>query len=308
VRLHATALNYRDLLIIDGSYNPHLALPRIVGSDGAGEVVAVGASVHRFRPGDRVIPCFMQNWVDGPISSGDPRSTLGADRDGTFAEYVLLEQDGAVHIPQYLDYLEAATLPCAALTAWHALSAGGCGPEHTVLLLGTGGVSLFGLQFAKAMGARVLLLSGQEEKRLRAMQLGADASANYKNNPQWDQWVKEQTNGQGADIILEVGGAGTLERSIRAVRRGGFIALIGVLAGRGTIDPMPILMKAVRLQGIFVGSRHMFEQMISFLTQHHLRPIIDSRLPINQLPVALESMRQGRHFGKIAMEITPSPH
>lgn len=305
VRLYAAALNYRDLLIIEGNYNPRMQLPRIIGSDGAGEVVAVGPDVRRFRLGDRVLPCFMQNWADGPISRGDPRSTLGADRDGTFAEYVLLEEEGTTPLPAHLDFVEAATLPCAALTAWNALTTAGCGPGQTVLLLGSGGVSIFGLQFAKALGARVMLLSSSDEKRQRATQLGADVTANYRNIPDWDQWVREQTDGHGADIILEVGGAGTLERSLRAVRRGGFIALIGVLAGRGAIDPMPILMKAIRLQGIFVGSRQMLEQMNAFMTQHNIRPVIDSRYPLTELPVALENLRQGRHFGKIALEVVP---
>ncbi|WP_228499033.1 zinc-dependent alcohol dehydrogenase family protein [Thermogemmata fonticola] len=305
VRLHAVSVNYRDVLIVEGSYNPRLSMPRILGSDGAGEVIAVGPDVDRFRVGDRVIGCFMQKWADGPLTDTAARSTLGADRDGTFAQYVLLEQAGAVPLPEDWDYASAATLPCAALTAWNALISGECRPGKTVLLLGTGGVSIFGLQLAKAMGARVLLLSGQEHKRERAAQLGADATANYHTVPEWDRWVREQTEGQGADIVLEVGGAGTLERSLRAVRRGGYIALIGVLAGRGTIDPMPILMKAVRLQGIFVGSRKMFEDMLVFLQQHRLRPVIDRRFPLPELPAALEAMRRGIHFGKIVLDIIP---
>lgn len=305
VRLHAASLNYRDVLIVEGSYNPRLPMPRILGSDGAGEVIAVGSAVDRFRVGDRVIGCFMQKWVDGPLTDTAARSTLGADRDGTFAQYVLLEQTGAVPLPADWDYASAATLPCAALTAWNALISSECQPGKTVLLLGTGGVSIFGLQLAKAMGARVLLLSGQEHKRELATQLGADATANYHTVPEWDRWVREQTEGQGADIILEVGGAGTLERSLRAVRRGGYIALIGVLAGRGTIDPVPILMKAVRLQGIFVGCRKMFEDMLAFLQQQRLRPVIDRRFPLPELPVAWEQMRRGSHFGKIVLDIIP---
>jgi NADPH:quinone reductase-like Zn-dependent oxidoreductase len=305
VRLHAASLNYRDLLIVEGSYNPRMPLPRILGSDGAGEVIAVGSDVDRFRVGDRVIGCFMQKWVDGPLTDTAARSTLGADRDGTFAQYVLLEQAGAVPLPEDWDFASAATLPCAALTAWNALISGECQPGKTVLLLGTGGVSIFGLQLAKAMGARVLVVSGREHKRERAAQLGADATANSHTMPEWDRWVREQTEGHGADIVLEVGGAGTLERSLRAVRRGGTIALIGVLAGRGTIDPMPILMKAVRLQGIFVGSRKMFEDMLAFLQQHRLRPVIDRRFPLPELPAALDEMRRGTHFGKIVLDIIP---
>jgi NADPH:quinone reductase-like Zn-dependent oxidoreductase len=305
VRLHAASVNYRDILIVEGSYHPRLPMPRILGSDGAGEVIAVGPHVDRFRVGDRVIGCFLQKWVDGPLTDAAARSTLGADRDGTFAQYVLLEQQGAVLLPEDWDYAQAATLPCAALTAWNALISAPCRPGMTVLLLGTGGVSIFGLQLAKAMGARVLLLSGHDHKCERARQLGADATANYHTVPEWDRWVREQTDGQGADIILEVGGAGTLERSLRAVRRGGYVALIGVLAGRGTIDPMPILMKAIRLQGIFVGSRKMLEDLLLFLLQHRLRPVIDRRFPIQELPTALESLRRGTHFGKIVLDIIP---
>ncbi|MCS7021182.1 MAG: NAD(P)-dependent alcohol dehydrogenase [Gemmataceae bacterium] len=305
VRLHAASLNYRDILIVEGAYNPRLALPRILGSDGAGEVVAVGSQVQRFRPGERVVGCFMQSWIDGPLTDEAARSTLGADRDGTFAEYVLLEQDAALAIPPGYSFVQAATWPCAALTAWNALVSAGCGPGQTVLLLGTGGVSLFGLQLAKAYKARVLLLSGQETKRQRAEALGADATANYRTLPEWDRWVREQTGGRGADLILEVGGAGTLERSLRAIRRGGTIALIGVLAGRGTIDPMLILMKAVRLQGIFVGSRRQLEEMSRFMVQHALVPVIDRCYPWTELPTALECLRKGEHFGKIVLEIIP---
>lgn len=306
MRVHAASLNYRDLLIVEGVYHPRLPLPRVLGSDGAGEVVAVGAEVTAVRLGDRVVGCFLQNWLDGPMTEEAARSSLGADRDGTFAEYVVLEENGVVPIPPGYDYAQAATLPCAALTAWNALTTAGCGPGQTVLILGTGGVSIFGLQLAHAMGARVLLISGHDHKRERAMQLGADVTANYHTVPEWDRWVREQTQGQGADIILEVGGAGTLERSLRAVRRGGYIALIGVLSGRGMVDPMPVLMKAVRLQGIFVGSRRMFEEMLSFMVAHQITPIIDSRYPLEQLPLAFQQLRQSKHFGKVVLEVIPS--
>jgi NADPH:quinone reductase-like Zn-dependent oxidoreductase len=306
MRVHAASLNYRDLLIVDGVYHPRLPLPRVLGSDGAGEVVAVGAEVTAVRLGDRVVGCFLQNWLDGPMTEEAARSSLGADRDGTFAEYVVLEENGVVPIPSGYDYAQAATLPCAALTAWNALRTAGCGPGQTVLILGTGGVSIFGLQLAHAMGARVLLISGHDHKRERAMQLGADVTVNYHTVPEWDRWVREQTQGQGADIILEVGGAGTLERSLRAVRRGGYIALIGVLSGRGMVDPMPVIMKAIRLQGIFVGSRRMFEEMLNFMVTHRITPIIDSRYPLEQLAQAFQQLRQGKHFGKVVLEVIPS--
>ncbi len=303
VKLHAASLNFRDLLIVEGRYAPRLALPRILGSDGAGEVVAVGPGVQRLRVGDRIVGCFLPEWIDGPLTDAAARSTLGCERDGVFAEYAVWEEAGAVAVPAHLSYAEAATLPCAALTAWNALQTGGCGPGRRVLLLGTGGVSIFGLQLARAMGAETFILSGHDDKLRRALALGATAGANYRTLPEWDRWVKEQTGGQGVDIVLEVGGAGTLERSLRAVRRGGTVALIGVLAGSGTFDPILILMKTIRLQGIFVGSRAMFEAMNRFLEQHQLHPVIDRRYSLPQIHAALEDLRRGVHFGKIVIDI-----
>jgi NADPH:quinone reductase-like Zn-dependent oxidoreductase len=303
VRLRAASLNYRDLLIAKGLYNPKLTLPRILGSDGAGEVVAVGANVTRWKVGDRVAGCFMPLWQDGPISEAVTKSTLGSERDGTFAEFLAIEETGLVRIPDHLSFEEAATLPCAAVTAWNALSEAPSGPGTTVLLQGTGGVSIFALQFAKSHGARVLITSSSDQKLARAMQLGADAGTNYTTNPDWDKWARQQTGGHGVDVVVEVGGAGTLERSLKAVRTGGHVALIGILAGAGNFNPLLVLMKAVRLQGVFVGSRAMFEAMNRWIADKQLRPVIDRAFPLAEAPAAFQHLESGSHFGKVVLTI-----
>ena len=264
VRVRAASLNYRDLLIAKGLYNPKLAFPRVLGSDAAGEVAAVGTGVTRWQPGDRVAGCFMPLWHDGLITDAVAKSTLGSDRDGALAELVVFDESSVVRVPEHLTYEEAATLPCAAVTAWNALTAAGAGPGTTVLLQGTGGVSIFALQLAKALGARALITSSSDEKLSRALALGADAGMNYKTNADWDKWARQQTGGSGVDMVIEVGGAGTLDRSLKAVRTGGHVALIGVLAGGTAFNPLLVLMKAVRLQGVFVGSRAMFEAELAF--------------------------------------------
>lgn len=304
VRIGAVSLNYRDLLIAKGQYNPRLPLPRVLGSDGVGEVVAVGEEVTKWARGDRVIGCFFQNWGDGPASESLVKSSLGGDLDGVLSDYVVLEEGGLVAVPGDLSDAEAATLPCAAVTAWHALTGGGCGPGKTVLLQGTGGVSIFALQFAKAMGARVLITSGHDEKLARALSMGADEGVNYKTNPDWDKWARGQTGGVGVDLVVEVGGAGTLERSTRAVRFGGQIALIGVLAGAGAFNPVSVLMRALRVQGIFVGSRAMFEDMNRFIVGEGIRPVVDRVFPFDQAAEALRYLEHGAHFGKVVISRT----
>jgi len=303
VRVRATSLNYRDLLIVKGQYNPKLVMPRILGSDAAGEVVAVGAGVTRWKAGDRIAGCFMSQWIDGPINDAAAKSSLGSDRDGVFAELVVFEEGSVVRIPDYLSFEEAATLPCAAVTAWNALTASNTGPGTTVLLQGTGGVSIFALQFAKALGATALITSGHDEKLTRALALGADAGTNYKTNTDWEKWARQQTSGVGVDVVVEVGGAGTLDRSLKAVKIGGHVALIGVLAGGGTVNPMLVLMKAVHLQGVFVGSRAMFEAMNQFMSEKQIRPIIDRVFPLAEAPAALRYLESGGHFGKVVMSV-----
>lgn len=303
VAIRAVSLNYRDLLIVKGLYNPKMALPRVPCSDGAGEVTAVGPGVRRVAVGDRVCATFMQKWIAGGLTEDAGRSTLGGDRDGTLAERVLLDEDGVVKYPSYLTFDEAATLPCAAVTVWNALAEGGLRAGESVLLQGTGGVSIFALQIAKLFGARALITSGSDEKLARAIQMGAHAGVNYKTTPDWDKWARQQTGGVGADHIVEVGGAGTLERSFKAVRTAGQIALIGVLSGLGTVNPLPVLMRHLTVRGIFVGSRAMFEDMNRAFETHQTRPIVDAVYRFDDFPKALRHLESGSHFGKVVIRI-----
>jgi NADPH:quinone reductase-like Zn-dependent oxidoreductase len=245
----------------------------------------------------------MQQWVNGPITDAAAKSTLGGDRDGVLTERVALQEEGLVSIPGTLSFEEAATLPCAAVTAWNALTGANCGPGKTVLLQGTGGVSIFALQFAKALGARVFITSGHDEKLARALSMGATAGTNYRTNPAWDKWAREQTDGTGVDIVVEVGGAGTLDSSVKAVRIGGQIALIGVLAGAGTFNPISVLMKAVRVQGVFVGSRAMFEDMNRLIAGEGIKPVIDRVFPFTDAPAAFKYLESGSHFGKVVVKM-----
>jgi NADPH:quinone reductase-like Zn-dependent oxidoreductase len=302
VRVRGVSLNYRDLLVVKGLYNPKMSLPRIPCSDGAGEVVAVGPGVARVKVGERVAAIFHQRWLAGGITETLARSTLGGDLDGMLAEQVVLSEEGVVPIPEHLSFSEASTLPCAAVTAWNGLVEAGLKAGDAVLVQGTGGVSIFALQFAKMSGARVLIISSSDAKLEKAKQLGADTAVNYKTNADWDKWARTQT-GFGVDHVVEVGGAGTLERSIRAVRIGGHIALIGVLSGQGSINPLPLLMKSIRLRGIFVGSRSMFEDMNRAITARQLRPAVDRSFPFAEFPQALKHMESGSHVGKICLDV-----
>jgi NADPH:quinone reductase-like Zn-dependent oxidoreductase len=312
IRVRAVSLNYRDLLILTGPYNPKMTLPRIPCSDGAGEVVAIGEGVNRVQVDDRVCGVFMQRWLDGPPTAERSKMALGGDVDGMLAEYVLLAQDGVVRFPKHLSYEEAATLPCAGVTAWNALHhAGGpvapALPGDTVLIQGTGGVSVFALQFAKLLGARVIGTSSSDEKLARAYGLGLDAGCNYKERPEWSKWVTEVTEGQGADRIIEVGGAGTFGQSLRAARVGGMVAQIGVLSGTATSEPLaltPILHKQLRVQGIYVGSRAMFEEMNAAITKAEMHPVIDRVFAFDQAQEAFLHMQSASHFGKIVVRIT----
>ena len=302
IKLRAASLNFRDLMVIKGVYNPKLRLPRIPLSDGAGEVAAVGEGVSRVKSGERVMSSFMQSWLDGDISDSKARSDLGGSVDGMLAEYAVLHEEGVVPIPEHLSYEEAATLPCAAVTAWNALIIQGqIKSGDTVLLQGTGGVSLFALQFAKLQGARVIITSSSDEKLARARLLGADEGINYKSTPNWHERVLELTGGAGVDHVVEVGGAGTLAKSVRATRRGGHISLIGVLSGTGEVNPIPILMRAMRVQGIFVGSRAIFETMNRAISLHKLQPVVDRVFPFEEALDALRYLESGSHFGKIVI-------
>ena len=303
VRMRAAALNYRDLVVIKGGYGPRQTLPRIPISDGAGEVAAVGAGVSRVKVGDRVVGCFAPSWIEGPLTQEKLDSALGGFVDGVLADYTLFSAEAVLPVPAHLSFEEAATLPCAALTAWHALFvADHVQPGSTVLVQGTGGVSLFALQFARTAGARVIVTSSSDQKLARARELGASGGINYKTTPDWEKEVRKQTDGRGADHIVEVGGAGTFNRSLACVRMGGMISMIGVLAGAsGEVRTALILFRAARIQGIFVGSRAMFEEMNRAISAHGLHPVMDRAFPFAEAPAALRHLESAGHFGKIAL-------
>ncbi len=301
VNQRAWSLNYRDLLVVTGAYNPRMKLPLVPLSDGAGEVADIGPGVTRFKPGDRVAGCFMQRWSSGVLTEEKAKSALGGALDGVLAEQGVLLEDGLVPIPDGLSFEEAATLPCAALTAWHALiDSGRVKAGDTVLVQGTGGVSLFALQFAKLHGAKVLITSSSDEKLAHAKKLGADVGINYKTTPEWGKKALELTS--GVDHVVEVGGGGTLGESLRCVRHGGHVAMIGILSGTAGANPVPILMKAIRVQGIFVGHREMFEAMNRAIALHQLKPVIDRVFPFEQAVEALKHMQSASHFGKIVIK------
>lgn len=302
IRVRAASLNYRDMMIAKGQYNPRMRLPAVPLSDAAGEVVEVGSGVERFRTGDRVAPAFMPAWVDGELDETKSRSALGAGGAGVGAEYVVFHEQSVVHIPDHLSYEEAACLPCAGVTAWNALvSSGHLRPDETVLLQGTGGVSVFALQFAKLMGASVIATSSSDAKLERVVGLGADATVNYRDTPEWDKRAKEITKGRGVDHVVEVGGAGTLPKSFKAVRMGGTISMIGVLSGATEVSIVPVFMRHIRLQGIFVGSREIFEDMNRAITAHQVRPVVDRVFPLRELASAMGYMESGAHFGKVCL-------
>jgi NADPH:quinone reductase-like Zn-dependent oxidoreductase len=303
VRMRASAINYRDLSTIEDPVARAIAYPRIPNSDGAGEVIEVGAGVTRFAAGDRVAGCFFQNWNDGGISTTAMASALGGPIDGVLAEEVVLGEQGAVQLPAQLSFEEGATLPCAGLTAWNCLiEQGGLTAGKTALFLGTGGVSIFGLQIAKMIGARAIITSSSDEKLARAAKLGADELINYRETPDWQARVLELTDGNGVDVTIETGGGGTLEKTIEATRVGGTISLIGVLAG-GTINPTSVMRKSIRLQGVYVGNRRMFEDMNAALSLNQIHPVIDQLFDFEDARTAFHVMRGAGHFGKLVVSI-----
>ena len=303
VRVRAASLNYRDLLVVNGSYGK-ISLPLIPLSDGAGEVTVVGDGVTRWKTGDRVAATFFPDWIAGELAPERTRAARGAgSTNGMLAEFVVLPEQGVVRIPNHLSFEEAATLPCAALTAWNALvEQGQVKSGETVVLLGTGGVSPFGLQFARLHGARTIITSSSDEKLEKAKKLGADETINYRTTPNWEEKVHELTGGRGADHVLEVGGAGTFAKSLRATRPGGHVALIGVLAGIATeLRVTDIVMKGLKVQGVFVGNRDMFEAMNRAIAQHELKPTIDLVFPFAKARAAYEFLQTGQHFGKVVI-------
>lgn len=305
LRMQAMSLNYRDLLTVRGHYNPKQPLPLIPCSDGVGTVEALGEGVTRVSEGERVCPIFCQSWLEGTPTRDKLRSTLGGPLDGTLTEWMVVDQEGLVHPPKHLSNVECAALPCAAVTAWTALvTEGGLEAGQTVLLLGTGGVSIFALQFAKALGARVIITSSSNEKLARARELGADETINYVEDETWFKTARRLTDGRGVDHVVEVGGAGTLEGSIKATAIGGRIAVIGVLSGvKSNIAVTPVLMGYLRLQGILVGHRASFEAMNELIARTELRPTIHEVFAFDHAREGFELMARGGHLGKICLEL-----
>lgn len=308
VDVKACSLNFRDTLVIGGTYSgANKKLGIIPLSDGAGVVSALGAGVTEWAVGDRVAGAFAPSWVDGPLNPVLQAGALGGQVDGMLAEQVVLPAHGVVKIPDELSYEEASTLPCAGVTAWYALFEGAhIRPGDTVLLLGTGGVSIFALQFAKLAGAKVILTSASDEKLQRAKKLGADHIINYRDEPDWHHTVLALTGGVGVDHAVEVGGPGTLNKTLEAVRYGGSIALMGVLTGLSdNVATGAILHRNIKIQGTFVGSVNMFKAMNKAIALHRLKPVIDRVFTFAEAIEALAYLESGRHFGKVVIRVSP---
>ena len=304
MRMKAAALNYRDLLVPNRGYGSYTGnLPLIPLSDGVGEVVEVGAGVTRAKVGDRVCPCFQQGWIAGEPDLDRITKTMGGPVDGTMADLVCLPEYGIVKTPAYLDDIEAATLPCAALTAWSAFVTNDrVGPGSRVLVQGTGGVALFAVQIAKLLGAHVTIISSSDEKIGRAKSLGADAAINYRTTPEWAKASREITGGRGFDHIVELGGEQTLPQSLRCIRPGGTLSMIGVLSGGTAALPLGLVVtRHVRMQGVTVGHRDGFEAMLRAFEQHKLRPVVDRVFAFEELKEAMAYLKSGAHFGKVCI-------
>ena len=305
VGIKTASLNFRDLAVVTGRYPRPVSGPTVIASDGAGVVAAVGEGVTAFKPGDRVVGSFFQTWITGPFAREYGNSALGGAIDGVLTQQRVFDQQGLVRIPEHMSYEEAATLPCAGVTAWNALvPTAHVRAGDTVLLLGTGGVSIFGLQFAKLHGARVIVTSSSDEKLERARALGADEAINYKKNPEWEKEVLRLTGGKGVDIVLEVGGAETFPRSMAAVRASGQIVMIGVLTGVVGSVPLGLIgIQTLSVRGVYVGSVAMFEDMNRAMTLHGVKPLIDRVFPFEQTRDALSYLASARHFGKVVIAV-----
>ena len=304
VKVHACSLNFRDLAIVLGKYRMPTKSNVVPLSDGAGEVVEVGPDVTRVKTGDRVASCFFQRWPGGLPGADTQGSALGGAVDGMLAEYVVLEEEGLVKLPAHLSYQEGATLPCAGVTAWNALvEHGKLTAGDTILVQGTGGVSVFALQFARLTGATVIATSSSDSKLARAKQLGAGHGINYKTTPDWDKAAVELTGGRGVDQVVEVGGAGTMAKSLGAIRSGGKVSMIGVLSGQADLNPMLIMGKRANVQGISVGSTQMFEAMNRAISAGGLKPVIDKVFGLDETPAAFKHLQSAQHFGKVVINL-----
>jgi NADPH:quinone reductase-like Zn-dependent oxidoreductase len=305
VKVKAVSLNFRDLLVVKGLYSKKVPQPLTICSDAAGEVSAVGSGVTRVKPGDRVAGIFMQSWIAGEPNEAKAKSAMGAFFQGVLAEEVKLQEDGLVTVPAHLSDEEAATLPCAAVTAWNALFAQGrLQAGESVLVQGSGGVSIFALQFAAAAGARVIATSSSDAKLERMQSMGAHHTVNYVTQPDWEEFARKATGGRGVDHIVEIGGPATIGKSIRAARMGGSIYLIGNRAeGAADVNLTAALMKSVRIQGVFVGSREMFETMNRAIELHRIRPVVDRVFSMEEGHEALRYFESGQHFGKVVIRV-----
>ena len=305
VRMRACSLNHRDLNIIAGTYTSVPIKPHAIPlSDGAGEVSAVGPDVTRWKVGDRVAPIFVQRWIGGDLVPEYMPSALGGPSDGVLAEHIVVSHEGLVRIPSHMSFEQAATLPCAAVTAWNAaLDKGRLTPGQTVVTLGTGGVSLFAAQLALMSGARVIATTGDDAKVDGLRKLGVHEVINYRTTPDWDRQVRELTAGRGADLVIEVGGPGSVAKSIAAIRYCGHVSVVGNLAGKGTIDPGTLFAKRASMCGIQVGSRDMFEAMVSAMEVAKLEPVIDGVFDFTDARAAYERLASATHFGKIVIRV-----
>lgn len=306
VRMRAASLNFRDLLTLDGKYGTMQKRENLILlSDGAGEIVELGAGVTEWKVGDRVVGSFFPHWKDGAADEFALRGALGGQADGVACEYRVFGREEIVAIPSSLTFAEAATLPCAGLTAWNAVrELVKVGPEDTVLTQGTGGVSLFAIQFAKASGATVISTSSSAEKLSRVCALGATHAINYLEDTEWGKTARRLTRGRGVDLVVEVGGAGTIKQSIRASRLGGTVAMIGVVSGASLEFALPLItMNLLHVVGVSVGSRRQFADMLRTIERHAIKPVIDRTYPLHELPAALERLHAGGHVGKICIEI-----
>ena len=305
VRVHAASINYRDFLIASGLYgSPRMTLPLVPLSDGAGEVIEVGDGVTQVQAGDRVTSLFWQDWPDGFATTANRSISTGCEAPGMLTEYALLPESAVARFPGSLSYDEAATLPCAGLTAWSSLTTHArVKPGETVLLMGTGGVSLFGLQFAKALGATTIITSSSNEKLHRAQELGADHVINYQETPEWGAKAFELADG-GVDAVIEIGGAETLQQSLAAVGVSGRIAYVGTLTGmNANLNLLELLGKNLQIHGLTVGNRTEHEKMIGFIDEHRLNPVIDRRFDLEQSPQAIANIAAGQHFGKLVVTL-----
>ena len=306
IAVKAASLNYRDLMIAKGLYPLPILENVIPLSDGAGQIIAVGEGVTRWKTGDRVCGSFFQTWTHGSIPQDAQMHTLGGPMHGMLAQQVVLSQEGVVRMPEHLSYEEAATLPCAALTAWNGLveSANPLTPGTTVLTLGTGGVSVFATQFAKTLGFEVIATSSDEGKIKRLKAMRVNKIVNYKQTPEWDKEVLAINGGKNVDHVIEVGGSGTLQCSLNVIKTGGTVSLIGVLSGLGNvINPDVVLFKNVRLQGISIGSVRMFENMNALIEKRKIKPVIDKVYPFAQAHEAYARLESAAHFGKMVIAV-----